>query len=174
MRRADAERRESVCERERAREMFVGTCGDKRETSLSCISLLSSSLLLRALTCPLSMMIWCSSSRAGYAVATVVAAPPSSSSQMRLNQGVAVGAAEGSCVSDKVGSCVGTKDKVGSCVGNSVGESVTGGSQIVTAGVGSCVGDSVGSCVGDSVGETEIAKQQRSSVQSSLQVVLKT
>ena len=158
MRRADAERRESVCERERAREMFVGTCGDKRETSLSCISLLSSSLLLRALTCPLSMMIWCSSSRARYAVATVVAAPPSSSSQMRLNQGVAVGAAEGSCVSDKVGSCV----------GNSVGESVTGGSQIVTAGVGSCVGDSVGSCVGDSVGETEIAKQQRSSVQTAL------
>jgi hypothetical protein len=99
------------------------------------------------------MMIWCSSSRAGYAVATV--APPSSSSQTRPNHASAggadvdVGEVDGLEVGDDVG------DDVGADVGEVDGLEVG-------ADVGDDVGADVGEVEGLEVGASDAVKQGNS------------
>jgi len=111
------------------------------------------------------MMIWCSSSRAGYAVATV--APPSSSSQTRPNHASAggadvdVGEVDGLEVGDDVGEVDGLEvgDDVGDDVGADVGE-VDG--LEVGADVGDDVGADVGEVEGLEVGASDAVKQGKS------------
>ena len=130
------------------------------------------------------MMIWCSSSRAGYAVATV--APPSSSSQTRPNHasaggadvdvgevdGLEVGAGAGGADVDvgevdglEVGDDVGEVDglEVGDDVGDDVGADV---GEVDGLEVGADVGDDVGADVGEveglEVGASDAVKQGKS------------
>jgi hypothetical protein len=129
-----------------------------------CLLFSSLPLLLRALTCPFSMMIWCSSSRAGYAVATV--APPSSSSQTRPNHASAGGADVdvGEVDGLEVGAGAGGADvDVGEVDGLEVGDDV---GEVDGLEVGDDVGDDVGADVGEveglEVGASDAVKQGKS------------
>jgi hypothetical protein len=110
------------------------------------------------------MMIWCSSSRAGYAVATV--APPSSSSQTRPNHASAGGADVdvGEVDGLEVGAGAGGADvDVGEVDGLEVGDDV---GEVDGLEVGADVGDDVGADVGEveglEVGASDAVKQGKS------------